>query len=166
MYYVIIVLFSRIFYAKMCIIYARTRIMTTIAKPHIGKKIERIRILKGIKQETLASGLGLSQSAVSRLEQSAEIDRDKLERIAELLEVTPEMIENFNEDAAINIIANTVNNHDQSAMIFYNPMFNPIEKLLELFEANKSLYERMLETERSKNKLLEEMVISLQKKDT
>ena len=97
---------------------------------------------------------------MSRLEQSEEIDDGKLQRIAEILGVTAEIIKNFSEEAAINFIADTINNHDQS--VLYSPTFNPIDKLLELFDENKNLYERMLETERSKNRLLEDLVKSYQ----
>ena len=45
---------------------------------HIGRKISRIRELRGIKQETLAQELGVSQQAVSKLEQSEAVDDDKL----------------------------------------------------------------------------------------
>lgn len=125
-------------------------------KQHIGKKIERIRILKGIKQEVLASELGLSQSAVSRLEQSESVDREKLVRIADILGVTPEMIENFNEETAVNIFANNYNGSDNSAAVNFQCHFNPFDKIVEL-------YERMLETERNKVTLLEELVKSQQK---
>ncbi|HTN20446.1 MAG TPA: helix-turn-helix transcriptional regulator [Pelobium sp.] len=35
---------------------------------HIGRKISRIRELRGMKQEALAQELGISQQAVSKLE--------------------------------------------------------------------------------------------------
>jgi transcriptional regulator with XRE-family HTH domain len=41
---------------------------------HIGRKISKIRELKGMKQETLALELGISQQAVSKMEQSADVD--------------------------------------------------------------------------------------------
>jgi transcriptional regulator with XRE-family HTH domain len=124
------------------------------SKPHIGRKIERIRILRGMKQDTLANLLSISQAAISKMEQSQDISEDKLEQVATALGVTSEAIKNFNEDAPVTIIANTVNNHDQSALIFYNPTFNPIDKLVEIFEENKKLYERLLASEREKNELL------------
>jgi transcriptional regulator with XRE-family HTH domain len=120
---------------------------------HIGHKIERIRELRGMKQETLASALGISQQAISKMEASEQIDDDRLQKVANALNVPVEAIKNFNEDTAINIIATTVNNHDQSALVFYNPTFNPIEKIVEL-------YERLLKTEQEKNALLESMIKS------
>lgn len=127
----------------------------TATIPHIGRKIERIRSMKGIKQETLAEKIGISQSALSKIEQSEKVDETKLMAIAEALGVSVETIRNFNEDGPLNIIANTVNTHDQSASIFYNPTFNPIDKLVELFEENKKLYERLLASEKQKNEMLE-----------
>jgi transcriptional regulator with XRE-family HTH domain len=68
----------------------------------LGKKIKRIRELKGIKQEALASKLGISQQTISLLEQSDEIDEERLAQVAKALDVSVEAIKNFNEDAAIN----------------------------------------------------------------
>ena len=127
----------------------------TAALPHIGRKIERIRTIKGIKQDDLAKELGISQSALSKIEQSEKVDEEKLNLIAEALGVSAETIKNFNEDGPVNIIATTVNTHDQSALVYYNPTFNPIDKLVEVFEENKRLYERLLKSEREKNEMLE-----------
>ena len=65
--------------------------MTTATKPnHIGRKISRIRELRGMKQEALAEALNISQQAVSKIEQTPEIEDDKLEEIAKILGVTHE----------------------------------------------------------------------------
>jgi len=45
---------------------------------HIGRKISRIRELRGMKQEALAAELGISQQAVSKIEQSADVDGEAL----------------------------------------------------------------------------------------
>ena len=68
---------------------------------HIGRKISRIRELRNMKQEALAAELGISQQAVSKLEQNESIDEVYLERIAKALGVNPEVIKNFNEESAI-----------------------------------------------------------------
>lgn len=122
---------------------------------HIGKNIRRIREIRGIKQEVLANELGISHQAVSKMEQSAQIDEDKLQEVARILGVSPEVIKNFNEDVAINNFSNT---YENSNVTMVNYQFNPIEKFLEVLEENKQLYERMLETERSKVKLLEALL--------
>lgn len=133
--------------------------MTTSEKPtnqHIGRKISRIRELRGIKQEDLASQLGVSQKTVSRMEQSETIEDEVLENIAKILGVTADAIKNFSEEAVLNVINNTFNSHDTSilnAVNFY-PTFNPLDKLIELVEENKKLYERLLASEKEKLDLL------------
>ncbi len=129
--------------------------MPQLKSPHIGRKIVRIRELKGMKQETLASMIGVSQQTVSRIEQSEEVDEDKLKLIADALGVTVEAIQNFNEDAVINHMNNIHNNHDSSvnAVIYYQ--LSPIEKIVEL-------YERLLKAEQQKVSLLEKL---LERKD-
>jgi transcriptional regulator with XRE-family HTH domain len=120
---------------------------------HIGRKISKIRELKGMKQETLASELGISQQAVSKIEQSADVDGEALEKIAKVLGLSPEAIKAFTEEAIFNIISNTFHNtsSDNSTLIAsslnYQPTFNTVEKIVEL-------YERLLASEREKVELL------------
>ena len=49
--------------------------------PHIGRKISRIRESRGMKQEALAIELGISQQAVSKLEQSEQIEDSTLDNL-------------------------------------------------------------------------------------
>jgi len=121
---------------------------------HIGRKIGRIRELRGIKQEFLASELGVSQQSISRIEQSETVEEDKLQQIAQVLGVTAEAIKNFSEEAVINIISSTL--HDNAGSVNNNCTlnFNPMDKLLEVIEENKKLYERLLQAEKEKIELL------------
>jgi transcriptional regulator with XRE-family HTH domain len=121
---------------------------------NIGRKIGRIRELRGIKQEFLASELGVSQQSISRIEQSETVEEDKLQQIAQVLGVTAEAIKNFSEEAVINIISSTL--HDNAGSVNNNCTlnFNPMDKLLEVIEENKKLYERLLQSEREKVELL------------
>ena len=132
--------------------------METATKPnHIGRKISRIRELRGMKQEALAAELGMSQQSISHLEQSESIEDEKLERIAKALGVTKEAIENFSEEAVFNIISNTFHNtsSDNSTLIAsslnYQPSFNTVDKIVEL-------YERLVEAEKEKVKYLEDLL--------
>ncbi len=128
--------------------------METATKPnHIGRKISRIRELRGMKQETLAEGLGISQQAVSKMEQSETIEDDKLEQIAKVLGVTKEGIENFSDEAVLNIISNTFTSNDSSTINAINvqPNFNPLDKVVEL-------YERLLKSEQDKIEYLEKLL--------
>lgn len=132
--------------------------METSAKPlnqHIGRKISRIRELRGIKQEAFANELGLSQQTISRLEQAETIEDEVLEKIAGVLGVSAEAIKNYSDEAVIyNIQNNYEGSHNQGANVGHQVNFNPIDKLVELFEENKKLYERLLASEREKVELL------------
>ena len=129
-------------------------------KAHHGRNVKRMREMLGIKQETLADGLGLSQQTVSRFESQEELDDDILNKIANVLHIQAESIKNFDEDAAINIIQNTFNSNDNSTMnaINHNCTFNPIDKIVQLYDEKIELYERMLKVEQDKNFLLEKLL--------
>ncbi|MDO6604137.1 helix-turn-helix domain-containing protein [Arenibacter palladensis] len=136
--------------------------MSTATKPnHIGRKIGRIRELRGMKQEALAMELGISQQSVSLMEQSETIEEDKLENVAKVLGVTREAIENFSEELAINYF-NTFNDNSfsNSQGTFHpnNCTFNPLDKLVEAYEENKKLYERLLAAEKEKISYLEKLL--------
>ena len=113
---------------------------------HIGRKISKIRELRGMKQETLAAELGISQQAISKIEQSSDVEDEALERIAKVLGVLPEAIKNFSDEAALNYF-NTFNDSSTGAFNNFNCTFNPIDKVVEL-------YERLLASEREKIELM------------
>ena len=123
---------------------------------HEGRNVKRIREILGIKQDALAMELGLSQQAISALEQKEALDKDMLEKVAKALKVPTEAIKSFNEETAINVISSTFN--DNAAIVNNNPIFNPLDKLMEALEENKKLYERLLQTEREKVALLEKFL--------
>ncbi|MDT0651696.1 helix-turn-helix domain-containing protein [Autumnicola edwardsiae] len=130
--------------------------MSTTATPHIGRKISRIRELRGMKQEALALELGVSQQTVSHLEQSETIEDEKLHKVAKVLGVTPDAIKNFNEEMAINFFNSF---QDSSEGTFNNHCtFNPLDKLMESVEENKKLYERLLAAEKEKVTYLEKLL--------
>jgi Helix-turn-helix. len=108
-------------------------------KIHQGRNVKRFREMLGIKQETLASELGedWNQKKISLLEQKETIEPDLLEQVAKALKVPKEAIENFDESAAINIISNTFSDFKDNAIasaMNYQCSFNPIDKVVELFE--------------------------------
>lgn len=100
----------------------------------------------GIKQEALAFDLGeeWNQKKISLLEQKDMIDDTLLQKISEVLKVPVEAIQNFDEQSAIHIIANTITNHDNGSVYNNHPIFQPIDKLIQLHEDKIALYERML----------------------
>lgn len=105
---------------------------------HEGRKVKRIREILHVKQEALADALGISQQSISLIEQREKIDDELMKQIANVLKVPVEAIRNFNEDAAVNYITGTVNNHDHSinqpAVVHYSPIINPMDKIIELYE--------------------------------
>lgn len=131
--------------------------METQSKPHIGRKISRIRELRGMKQEALAQALGVSQQTVSILENSEEVDEKRLGEVAEALGVTVEGIKAFSEEAVFNFF-NTISDNDFSetqvanfGTIGANFTFNPVDKIVEL-------YERLLKAERTRADIAEKLL--------
>ena len=129
---------------------------TTSRKVHQGRNIKRFREILGIKQETLAFDMGVSQSSISDYESKETLDDKVLEKIAGFLKVPVEAIKNFDENSAINVIANTFNNHDHSnpqfaSIINNSPNFNPLDKMVEL-------YERMLQQQKEMIEKLERLI--------
>ena len=119
----------------------------------------------GVKQEALAMDLGISQQAVSALEQKEALDREMLEKISEVLKVPVEAIKSFNEEDTIQLIQNNYEGSNENASnvgpayyMNYQCTFNPLEKYVEQVEEIKKLYEALLESEREKIVLLERIL--------
>ncbi len=130
---------------------------------HQGRNVKRFREMLGIKQEGLASELGedWNQRKISLLEQKEVIEPNLLEQVAKVLKVPVEAIKNFDEEAVINVIGNTVTtvNDNATGQLFqFNPVINPVDKWIEALEENKKLYERLLQTEKEKNELLQKFL--------
>ncbi|WP_126650450.1 helix-turn-helix transcriptional regulator [Chryseobacterium aureum] len=124
-------------------------------KIHQGRNIKRFREMLGIKQEALAFELGdnWNQKKVSLLEQKETVESDVLAQVAQILKVPAEAIENFDEEQAINIISNTASfdNCQQPAFFNNQPTFNPLDKMIEL-------YERMLKQQQEMIDKLEKLI--------
>lgn len=117
----------------------------------------------GLKQDALAYELGedWTQKKISQLEQKETIEEDILEQVSRVLKIPVEAIRRFNEETAISIVSNTFTDNHQSAMAIgnltnYTPTFNPLDKLIEVMEENKQLYERLVASEREKIEMLKE----------
>jgi transcriptional regulator with XRE-family HTH domain len=102
---------------------------------HEGRNVKRIREILGMKQGTLALELGLSQQAISALEQKEALDKDMLEKIAGVLKVPVDVIKNYTDETAINVITNTFGDH--AVVGNNNPVINADTKLAEALEENK-----------------------------
>ena len=122
--------------------------------PHQGRNVKRIREILGIKQDALAIDLGLSQQAISQLEQRETLDAPTLEKVAKVLGVTKEAIEKFSEE----VIAFQIQNMHDNSQAIYQYQFNPMDKIVSLYDEKIALYERMLESEKEKVAMLEKLV--------
>ncbi|CAM3737769.1 helix-turn-helix domain-containing protein [Elizabethkingia bruuniana] len=124
-------------------------------KIHQGRNIKRFREMLGIKQDALAYELGKdwNQKKISLLEQKESVEKDILEQVAKILKVPTEAIENFDEEQAVNIISNTFTSNDTSTLNAINiqPTFNPLDKMVEL-------YERMLQQQKEMIEKLERLI--------
>ncbi len=130
---------------------------TPIRPKHIGRKIMQMRELLGVKQEAIAEKLGVSQQAVSKIEQKEEVDEDTMTRVAKALGVSTESIKNLDEEATVyNIVTQktmpgTLGKQDDQKL-------NLLEKWMEAMEEIKNLYQQLLKSEREKVALLQQLL--------
>jgi transcriptional regulator with XRE-family HTH domain len=119
---------------------------TSNPKIHEGRNLKRFREMLGIKQDFLAFELGddWNQQKISLLEQKEKIDADILEQVSAILKIPVEAIRNFDEEKAVNIISNTFHDSSAANAVYHNPVYHPIDKLIQLHEEKIALYERML----------------------
>ncbi|CAI9683544.1 helix-turn-helix domain-containing protein [Elizabethkingia anophelis] len=129
-------------------------------KIHQGRNVKRFREMLGIKQDALAFDLGedWNQKKISLLEQKEIIEDPLLKKISEALKIPVEAFQNFDEEEAVNIIANTFGDHGIGYQRNDNPIFNPIEQVLKMHEEKIALYERMLKEKDEMMAKLEEFI--------
>ena len=114
-----------------------TEIFTNKAGLKRGRKIERVRKLRGFTQSDLAEKLGVSKQAISKLEQAENIGDEKLNEVAIALGVTFEGLRDFTEDK---VLYNTNNFYDNCGVTASNivanveTLNNPLKETIEMFE--------------------------------
>lgn len=117
-------------------------------KVHEGRNIKRFREMMQMKQDALAAALGddWNQQKVSLLEQKETVDPAILAQVSSILKIPVEAFQNFDEEQAVNVIANTFNIENDAYIGNSHPTFNinPIEEIKKLHEEKIALYERML----------------------
>lgn len=114
-------------------------IKDSIKNNHLGRKIERVRRLRGMSQNELGELLGITKQAVSKMEQNENIDDERLEKIATALGVTVDGLKEYNEET---VLYNTNNFYENCGVknavsnTCSDQTFNnfPIEQAIELFE--------------------------------
>lgn len=124
-----------------------------LKKSNHGANVRRWREWRNVNQDVLAEQIGVSQATLSGYEKRDKLEQEILDKIANALNIPVEAITELNDNAAINIVANTLTvNDDAEATIFnYYPTFNPIDKIVEL-------YEKLLEAEKEKVAMLQEVL--------
>lgn len=126
-----------------------TQTSTPNHKIHEGRNVKRFREMLGIKQDALAADLGddWNQQKISLLEQKETIDAPLLAKISAALKIPLEAIQNFDEEQAVNVISNTFTSQDTSTMNAINiqPSFNPLDKMVELYERMLAQQKEMIE---------------------
>ncbi len=88
----------------------------------IGNSIRKIRELKGLKQESVATKLGLTTNGYGKIERGeSQINLERLNQIADVFDVNPNDILNFDENIVYNFESmnnsaphGTVNNYSQT----------------------------------------------------
>ena len=116
-----------------------------------GANLKRWREWRGIKQEVLADKIGVSQATLSGYEKKDELEPEVLEKITKALDIPIEAITELNEGALINIYSGTWQDNATAAGRIQNQTFNPIDKIVEL-------YERLLKAEQEKVAMLHEII--------
>lgn len=120
---------------------------TAVKKSNHGANVRRWREWRGINQDVLAEKIGVAQATLCGYEKKEKLEPEILEKLAKALDIPVEAITEVNNENPINIFSGTWN--DNAVAQNYQPTFNPIDKIVEL-------YERMLKTEQEKVFLLQE----------
>lgn len=116
----------------------------------IGNNIKNIRELKNLTQEFVAERLDISQSAYSRLENGeTKISKEKLIQIAEILEVKPEDIKEFDGQKYFNSFNNVSDSNIES--IVSGMRSEEVQLLKKLYEDKIALLEKLLDKSEKEN---------------
>lgn len=108
----------------------------------IGYKIKNIRELKNFTQEYMAEKLDISQAAYSKMEKGdTKISQDKLNKIAEILEVNPDDITDFDNKKVLNSFNNVKGSNN--GIITYNE--KDMILIRQLYEDKVALLEKLLQ---------------------
>jgi transcriptional regulator with XRE-family HTH domain len=119
----------------------------------IGEKIRKIREMKGISQEYLATQLDISPQAYGKIErEETKLDFGRLEVIAKLMQVDPLDIVNFDESQVFNNTFNNHAEHQKNFILHNNEQVNPI------IEKTFTLLQEEIHQLRLSNQLLMQML--------
>lgn len=115
----------------------------SVKKNNHGANVRRWREWRNINQDVLAEHIGVSQTTLSSYERKEKLEPEILEKIAKALDIPLEAITELEQGTAINIFSGTWNDNASNS-VNYNPTFNPIDKIVQLYDEKIALYERMM----------------------
>lgn len=124
---------------------------TAVKKNNHGANARRWREWRDVKQDALADQIGVSQATLSGYEKKSKLEPEVIEKIAKALDIPEEAITELGESTSINIFSGTWKDNTYANCQNYNPTFDPLEKVVEL-------YERLLKAEQEKVAMLQEIV--------
>ncbi len=134
---------------------------TTVRKGNHGANVRRWREWRNINQDVLAEQIGISQTTLSVYEKKEKLEQEILEKLAKALDIPVEAITELEEGSAINIVSNTITANDNANAIGnvnaenYQPSFNPIDKIVALYDEMNALHKQ---TQEEKNNLYAQML--------
>jgi transcriptional regulator with XRE-family HTH domain len=98
----------------------------------LGHKIRKMRELRNLTQEHVASKLGISQSNYARMESNdVSIPDKRLAELSEILQTTPEAIRNFDETIVFNITQGDYGSAGQNVTVNNYQISPELQKLYE-----------------------------------
>ena len=117
----------------------------------IAEKIRKLREIKGYKQETMAKRMGLTTNGYGKIERGeSSITLDRLEQIAQVLEVSTLDILQFDDNFVYN---NTTMNNSATNGIVNNYSLSEAERILMMQQIEAM--QRLIDNQ---NKLIETLV--------
>lgn len=123
-----------------------------VKKSHHGTNVRRWREWRNMNQDVLAEKIGVSQATLCGYERKEKLEPETLEKIAKALEIPVEAITEISNESSVNIFSGTFSDFkDNAAILNSYPTFNPMDKIVEL-------YEKLLEAEKEKVVLLQEVL--------
>ena len=115
-------------------------VLKSIMSKQIGEKIRQIRDLKGMSQEYLASQLGISQRAYSKIERNEiKIDWDKITEISKVFEIDPMELISFDDNLIFN------NCTQSGKFVNSQAISGSTDKLIEMYESRIQGLEKEIE---------------------
>lgn len=122
-----------------------------VNKNNHGANVKRWREWRDVSQEALAKKLGVTQAIFSDYEKKDKLEPEVLVKIAKALDIPVEAITELKEGSAINIFSGTFNDNAVVGGPYFQPTFNPLDKVVEL-------YEKLLNAEKEKLAMLQEII--------